>query len=56
MVPQLKTLDDEPLVEKKPKEKSKVSKSEFDDDWKLIQEMMDEGLVIGAEDNVELDG
>ena len=51
IIPHLKTLDEEALKE----HELQRSSTGFEEDWRLIEEMMDEGLVVGAEESIELE-
>lgn len=46
-VPQLQYLDDEPLLDNEPQQPQHAS--EFDEDWKLIDELVKEGMVMPEE-------
>ena len=54
VVPQVLTLDDEPLVEETAQPRKNASV--FDDDWKLIEELMSDGTLVGSEENIETVG
>lgn len=57
-LPQLKYLDDESLEfdEDTRPSTSKPPMSGFEEDWKLLQELMEEGIVISADNNIDTTG
>ena len=50
IIPHLENLDDEPLVAGE----SGKSGSVFEDDWRLIEELLEEGNMIPADDEIDI--
>ena len=55
MLLQIATLDDEP-VDRCSREESRRTASVFDDDWRLIEEMLEDGTMDGSDESVETIG
>jgi len=53
-VPQVQYLDDEPLVDTEQQQSQHAS--DFDEDWKLIDELVQEGMVMPEEKLEDMPG
>ncbi len=55
-VPQLKTLDDQPLLERSLTEEDGKGPSVFEEDWKLISEFLQDGTLEDSQESLETAG